>query len=177
MWGAPLSAISGYLPPLESQEFVIGQTSSPQANPALTPLPHGLQAYDNLDEGLAAASQSGKPVFVDISGHGCVNCREMEAKVWSDSRVQKILRDDYVLVVLYMDDKKELPQDKWVTTSSGKVLKQVGRANSYIVKERFGVNAQPNYALLSPTGELLAPVRGYNLDVEEYIAFLKSGLK
>ena len=177
MWGAPLSAISGYLPPLESQEFVIGQTSSPQANPALTPLPHGLQAYDNLDEGLAAASQSGKPVFVDISGHGCVNCREMEAKVWSDSRVQKILRDDYVLVVLYMDDKKELPQDKWVTTSSGKVLKQVGRANSYIVKERFGVNAQPNYALLSPSGELLAPVRGYNLDVEEYIAFLRSGLK
>ena len=177
MWGAPLSAISGYLPPLESQEFVLGQTSIPQANPALTPLPHGLQAYDNLDEGLAAASQSGKPVFVDISGHGCVNCREMEAKVWSDSRVQKILRDDYVLVVLYMDDKKELPQDKWVTTSSGKVLKQVGRANSYIVKERFGVNAQPNYALLSPTGELLAPVRGYNLDVEEYIAFLKSGLK
>ena len=177
MWGAPLSAISGYLPPLESQEFVLGQTSIPQANPALTPLPHGLQAYDNLDEGLAAASQSGKPVFVDISGHGRVNCREMEAKVWSDSRVQKILRDDYVLVVLYMDDKKELPQDKWVTTSSGKVLKQVGRANSYIVKERFGVNAQPNYALLSPTGELLAPVRGYNLDVEEYIAFLKSGLK
>ncbi len=183
MWGAPLSAISGYLPPLESQEFVLGSASvsSPEANlPAnsdMVPLPHGLWAYDNIERGLQAAGQQGKPVFVDISGHGCVNCREMEARVWSDERVQKILREDYVLVVLYMDDKTQLPESKWVTTSSGKVLKQVGRANSYIVKERFGVNAQPNYALLSSEGKLLAPVRGYNLDIDAYIEFLKSGLR
>ncbi len=185
MWGAPLSAISGYLPPLESQEFVLGSdaatTATPvaaiQANPDMQALPHGLWAYDNIESGLEASRQTGKPVFVDISGHGCVNCREMEARVWSDTRVQQILRDDYILVVLYMDDKAQLPESKWVTTSSGKVLKQVGRANSYIVKEKFGVNAQPNYALLSSDGELLAPVRGYNLDVEAYIDFLKSGLK
>ncbi len=183
MWGAPLSAISGYLPPLESQEFVLGSASvsTPEANiPAnsdMVPLPHGLWAYDNIERGLQAAGQQGKPVFVDISGHGCVNCREMEARVWSDERVQKILREDYVLVVLYMDDKTQLPESKWVTTSSGKVLKQVGRANSYIVKERFGVNAQPNYALLSSEGKLLAPVRGYNLDIDAYIEFLKSGLR
>ena len=183
MWGAPLSAISGYLPPLESQEFVLNSesVSAPEANiPAnsdMVPLPHGLWAYDNIERGLQAAGQQGKPVFVDISGHGCVNCREMEARVWSDERVQKILREDYVLVVLYMDDKTQLPESKWVTTSSGKVLKQVGRANSYIVKERFGVNAQPNYALLSSEGKLLAPVRGYNLDIDAYIEFLKSGLR
>ncbi len=185
MWGAPLSAISGYLPPLESQEFVLGQNApvssssapSVQANSDMVPLPHGLWAYDNIDRGLQAAREQGKPVFVDISGHGCVNCREMEARVWSDQRVQKILREDYVLVVLYVDDKTQLPESKWVTTSSGKVLKQMGRANSYIVKERFGVNAQPNYALLSSDGELLAPVRGYNLDVDGYIEFLQSGLK
>ncbi len=185
MWGAPLSAISGYLPPLESQEFVLGSdaapaavpTASAQANPDMQALPHGLWAYDNIESGLEASRQTGKPVFVDISGHGCVNCREMEARVWSDTRVQQILRDDYILVVLYMDDKTQLPESKWVTTSSGKVLKQVGRANSYIVKERFGVNAQPNYALLSSDGELLAPVRGYNLDVEAYIDFLKNGLR
>ncbi len=185
MWGAPLSAISGYLPPLESQEFVLGSDAAPaavptasvQANPDMQALPHGLWAYDNIESGLEASRQTGKPVFVDISGHGCVNCREMEARVWSDTRVQQILRDDYILVVLYMDDKTQLPESKWVTTSSGKVLKQVGRANSYIVKERFGVNAQPNYALLSSDGELLAPVRGYNLDVEAYIDFLKNGLR
>ncbi len=185
MWGAPLSAISGYLPPLESQEFVLGQNApvssssapSVQANSDMVPLPHGLWAYDNIDRGLQAAREHGKPVFVDISGHGCVNCREMEARVWSDQRVQKILREDYVLVVLYVDDKTQLPESKWVTTSSGKVLKQMGRANSYIVKERFGVNAQPNYALLSSDGELLAPVRGYNLDVDGYIEFLQSGKK
>ncbi len=185
MWGAPLSAISGYLPPLESQEFVLGQNApvssssapSVQANSDMVPLPHGLWAYDNIDRGLQAAREQGKPVFVDISGHGCVNCREMEARVWSDQRVQKILREDYVLVVLYVDDKTQLPESKWVTTSSGKVLKQMGRANSYIVKERFGVNAQPNYALLSSDGELLAPVRGYNLDVDGYIEFLQSGKK
>ena len=190
MWGAPLSAISGYLPPLESQEFVISSgavsqsTKTGESEPATVLLPgaqltlaHGLKAYDNLDEALAEAKKQAKPVFVDITGHGCVNCREMEAKVWSDPRVQRILREDYVLCALYMDDKTSLPEAKWVTTSTGKTLKQVGRANSYIVKERFGVNAQPNYALLSPEGELLAPIRGYDLNVEDYIAFLQSGLK
>lgn len=190
MWGAPLSAISGYLPPLESQEFVISSgavsqsTKTGESEPATVSLPgaqltlaHGLKAYDNLDDALAEAKKQAKPVFVDITGHGCVNCREMEAKVWSDPRVLRILREDYVLCALYMDDKTSLPEAKWVTTSTGKTLKQVGRANSYIVKERFGVNAQPNYALLSPEGELLVPIRGYDLNVEDYIAFLQSGLK
>ena len=190
MWGAPLSAISGYLPPLESQEFVISSgavsqsTKTGESEPATVSLPgaqltlaHGLKAYDNLDDALAEAKKQAKPVFVDITGHGCVNCREMEAKVWSDPRVLRILREDYVLCALYMDDKTSLPEDKWAPTPTPNTLKQAARANPHIVKERFGVNAQPNYALLSPEGELLVPIRGYDLNVEDYIAFLQSGLK
>ena len=195
MWGAPLKALSGYLPPMETQDFVLGgaqgaalvpgqpvpdrkaPVSGTDAGPTLV-VAQGLSAYDNIGDALEAGRKAGKPVFVDISGHGCVNCREMEARVWSDPRVKGMLQDDYVLVTLYTDDKTKLPEDKWMTTDTGKVLKDVGRVNSYIVRKRFNVNAQPNYALLdSVTGDLIVPVRGYDLDVEGYIAFLKSGLE
>lgn len=179
MWGAPLKALSGYLPPMETQDFIAGACSQPEdidEGPGLT-IAQGLKAYDNIDDALEAGRKAGKPVFVDISGHGCVNCREMEARVWSDERVRKILDEDYIIVTLYTDDKAKLPESRWITTETGKVLKDVGRVNSHIVRERFNVNAQPNYALLdSRTGELIVPVRGYNLDVESYIKFLKSGL-
>ena len=155
MWGAPLKALSGYLPPLETQDFVLGsfQTVGPEKadSPATlniygseVSLPHGLTGYSNLEDGIAAAKEQGKKVFVDITGHGCVNCREMEARVWSDPRVLQRLRDNYVIVSLYVDDKTKLPESQWVTTDTGKVLKDVGRVNSYLVLERFGVNAQPN---------------------------------
>ena len=183
MFGAPLKALSGYLPPMETQDFVIGQGSvaaapaAPAASAGKTlSLPHGLVGYDNIDEALAESKATGKPVFVDITGHGCVNCREMEARVWSDPSVLSILRDDYIMVALYTDDKLALPESKWVTTESGKVLKDVGRVNSYIARERFGVNAQPNYALLDSDGNLLAPVRGYNLSIEGFVEFLNTGL-
>ena len=139
-------------------------------------MPLGLSGYFNLDEGLAAAKETGKPVFVDITGHGCVNCREMEQRVWSDPRVLEILRNDYILVALYTDDKTKLPESEWVTAENGKVLKDMGRINSYVARNRFGVNAQPNYVLLSPDGAQLMPIRGYNLDVDGFIEFLKSGL-
>ena len=115
-------------------------------------------------------------MFVDIKGHGCVNCREMEQRVWTDPRVQKIMKEDYILVVLYNDDKTKLQEEDWVTTSDGKVLKEIGRANSYLVRTRFDVNAQPNYALLGSDGGLLVPVRGYNLSIDGFIDFLNSGL-
>ncbi len=101
----------------------------------------------------------------------------MESRVWSDPRVLEILRNEYIIVALYTDDKQKLEQEDWVTTDSGDVLKTLGRANSYIVRTRFGVNAQPNYVLLSPDGEQIAPVRGYNLDIPGFIKFLESGLK
>ena len=180
MWGAPLKALSGYLPPMETQDFVIGRYAPPvQAAPEATidavavSLPHGLVGYDNLDDGIAAASASGKKVFVDITGHGCVNCREMEARVWSDPEVLQRLRDNFVIVQLYVDDKARLPESKWVTTETGKVLKDVGRVNSHIVLERFGVNSQPNYFILDSEGNTIAGPRGYSLDVKAFIHFLE----
>lgn len=191
MFGAPLKALSGYLPPITTQDFVIGQgQAAPTATAASqTPedgsksaryglhLPLGLSGYFDLDEGLAAAKEAGKPVFVDITGHGCVNCREMESRVWSDPQVLEILQNDYIIVALYTDDKQKLDKSEWVTTENGDVLKDLGRINSYIVRTRFGVNAQPNYVLLSPDGEMLAPVRGYDLSIPGFVEFLKSGLE
>ena len=190
MWGAPLSKLSGYLPPLTSQDFVLGQNSVNVQTGENTKvagsfgekydlhLPLGLEGYFTIEEGLAAAKESGKPVFVDITGHGCVNCREMESRVWSDPRVLDMLKNDFVIVALYTDDKTRLAEeDQVVDAHTGKVYKDLGRANSYIARTNWNVNAQPNYILLSPEGEMLAPVRGYDLDVNGFIEFLKSGLK
>lgn len=190
MFGAPLKALSGYLPPITSQDFVLGQNNvtAAAASPAAQNvsasgnkydlhLPLGLQGYFTLDEGLAAAREAGKPVFVDITGHGCVNCREMESRVWSSPDVLDILNNDYIIVALYTDDKQKLDEKDWITTESGDVLKTLGRANSYIVRTKFGVNAQPNYVLLSPDGEQLAPVRGYDLSIPGFVEFLNSGIE
>jgi thiol:disulfide interchange protein DsbD len=181
MWGAPLKALSGYMPPLETQDFVLGANAPAAATsaPSTTTLygsevnlPHGLTGYSRLEDGIAAAAEQGKKVFVDITGHGCVNCREMEARVWSDPKVLQRLRNDYVIVSLYVDDKTKLPEDQWVTTDKGKVLKDVGRVNSNLVLERFGVNSQPNYFLLDGEGKILAGPRGYSLDIDAFVKFL-----
>lgn len=186
MWGAPLKALSGYLPPITTQDFVLGQNTgavhSIEAEPVSDSefglhLPLGLNGYFNLEEGLDAAKKTGKPVFVDVTGHGCVNCREMESRVWSDPRVLSMLKNDFVIVALYTDDKQKLDKDEWVTdVESGKVYKDLGRANSYLARTKWNVNAQPNYILLSPEGEVLVPVRGYDLDIDGFVEFLQSGI-
>ncbi|MBQ7253515.1 MAG: thioredoxin family protein [Bacteroidales bacterium] len=179
MWGAPLKALSGYLPPIQTQDFVLGQYSAPAPSQSdafdagkMVTLPHGLSGYSNLDDAIAAAAAQGKKVFVDISGHGCVNCREMEARVWSNPEVLKRLRDDYIIVTLYVDDKTPLPKEKWITNDKGKTLKDVGRVNSDLVMKRFGVNSQPNYFILDSEGNTLAGPRGYNLDADAFVKFL-----
>lgn len=190
MFGAPLKALSGYLPPIETQDFVIwskadGQMPAATVNvnadvtssEGLHQLPLGLTGYYSIDEGLAAAKAAGKPVFIDISGLACVNCREMEQRVWSDPKVLQMLKNDFVIVVLYTDDKAKLPESEWVTTKTGKVLKDRGRVNAYYVRERFGVSAQPNYVILDTEGNQMTPVRGYNLDIDGFVEFLNSGLK
>ncbi|MBQ9526742.1 MAG: thioredoxin family protein [Fretibacterium sp.] len=174
LWGAPLKALSGYLPPMEVKSSELAEGAG---NKYGLKMPLGLPGYFTLEEGLEAAKAENKPVFVDVTGHGCVNCREMEQRVWSDPRVLEILRNHYIIVALYNDDKTPLDPSDWVTTPSGKVLKDLGRVNSYIARERFGVNAQPNYILLSPDGTQLAPPRGYNLDIEGFLAFLAVGLE
>lgn len=182
MFGAPLKALSGYLPPIETQDFIMGSNPSQQVVSIEEAtkgekLPLGLTGYHSMEEGYAAAKASGKPVFLDISGLACVNCREMEQRVWSDPKVLSILKNDFVIVVLYTDDKTKLPESEWVTTSSGKVLKDRGRVNAWFVRENFGVSAQPNYVLLSPDGKQLAPIRGYNTDIDGFVDFLNSGLE
>ena len=193
MWGAPLKALSGYMPPITTQDFVIGQGTSAAHNDAscivcedVAPvadskyglhLPLGLSGYFTLEEGLAAAQKTGKPVFVDVTGHGCVNCREMESRVWSDPEVLSMLKNDFVIVALYTDDKQKLDKEDYVTDAeTGKVYKDLGRANSYTARTKWNVNAQPNYVLLSPEGELLVPVRGYDLSIDGFVEFLQSGL-
>ena len=180
MWGAPLKALSGYMPPLETQDFVIGKYAPAPVQAAPTVdlmgsevnLVHGLTGYSKLEDGIAAAKEQGKKVFVDITGHGCVNCREMEARVWSDPEVLKRLANNFVIVSLYVDDKTKLPEDQWVTTPEGKVLKDVGRVNSNMVLNRFGVNSQPNYFILDGEGNILSGPRGYNLDIDGFVKFL-----
>lgn len=186
MWGAPLRALSGYMPPMETQDFVLSAGSSASVSDpaptrsvdALLPgqirIAHDLPAYDNLEDGLAAAKAAGKPVFLDFTGYGCVNCREMEARVWSDPEVLRRLREDFVIVALHVDDKTKLPEEKWVVNDNGKPLKDVGRVNSYIALKEFGVNAQPNYFLLDGDGRRLAGPRPYNLDIQGFIDFLDS---
>ena len=185
MFGAPLKALSGYLPPISSQDFVIGRgqaasvapsSSSTDANPYGLEMPYGLNGYFKLEDALEAAGKSGKPVFVDVTGHGCVNCREMEARVWSDPRVMDLLSNRFELVALYVDDKTKLREEDWVYASNGDVYKDVGRANAYIAREKFGVNSQPNYILLGPDGRQIGEPRGYNLDIDGFIEFLKQAL-
>lgn len=190
MFGAPLKALSGYLPPISTQDFVLGAvnaSSSGNGEDERTVslygekyglhLPLGLDGYFTIEEGLAAAKASGKPVFVDVTGHGCVNCREMEARVWSDPRVLELLSKKFVVVALYVDDKTKLDEADWVHAANGDVYKEIGRANAYIARTRFEVNSQPNYILLDNDGTQLAPARGYNLDVQGFIDFLNVALK
>lgn len=192
MWGAPLKALSGYMPPITTQDFVMGsgpvQSSesdcticedfvSESAEKYGLHLPLDLKGYFDLEEGLEAAKKAGKPVFVDVTGHGCVNCREMESRVWSAPQVLDMLKNDFVIVALYTDDKQKLDKEDWVTDAeTGKVYKDLGRANSYTARTLWNVNAQPNYILLSPEGDMLVPVRGYDLSVEGFTDFLRSGL-
>ena len=189
MWGAPLSGLSGYLPPISTQDYVVAPGSASHVVVTDAPaagtekkydflhLPHNLEGYFDLEQALDAAKKAGKPVFVDVTGHACVNCREMEQRVWSDPAALDLLRNEFVVCALYVDDKHKLPEEDWVTDAeTGKVYKDLGRVNSYIARERFNVNAQPNYVLLSPEGEILVPTHSYDLSVDNFVKFLKSGI-
>ena len=188
MWGAPLRGLSGYMPPMQSQDFVIGSGSavttseSTSSNDITTvkygdflELPLGLEGFFDLDEAKAYAAKVGKPIFVDFTGHGCVNCREMEARVWSDPTVKAKLENDFVICALYVDDKKQVAKEDWVTTSNGKVLKTLGKINSAFALEAFGANAQPHYVILDADGKQLGDARGYNLDVPAFVEWMDAG--
>jgi len=195
LWGAPLKGISGWLPPAETQDFDInaivrdnpgnGGGIAKSVNITETPkyadilkLPHGLQGYFDYDQALKVSKELNKPVFVDFTGHGCTNCREMENRVWSDPEVLKRLRNNFILVALYVDDKTiELPKKEWYTNANGREIKLLGRKNTEIQINRFKANAQPFYVMLDSDGNLLVPARAYDLNINAFVKFLDSGVK
>ena len=167
LWGAPLKAISAFAPPMNTQDFNLYQ-GSVEAR------------FTDYDLGMAAARAEGKPVMVDFTGFGCVNCRKMEAAVWTDPKVQGLLNDRYVLISLYVDDKTPLPQPLQVTETDGqqRTLRTVGDKWSYLQRTKIGANTQPFYVLLDPaTGKPLNGLRSYDEDIDEYVNFLQTGLK
>jgi thiol:disulfide interchange protein DsbD len=196
MWGAPLKGLSGYLPPLYTQDYTLGSEGTTSTggttheafiNPQTGKvpkysdlpqmhLPHGLTGFFDLDEAQAYAESVGKPLFIDFTGHGCVNCREMEARVWSDPQVLAMLKNDYVVVALMLDDKMELPQSEWIE-AEGRTLKSLGKVNAYRARTEYGVNSQPYYVLQGRGSKVLVPPRGYDLSIEGFVNFLKSGIE
>ncbi|KAA9353688.1 protein-disulfide reductase DsbD family protein [Larkinella humicola] len=186
LWGAPLKALAGYLPPETTQDFGfrgVGN-STPEQNTLgekpkyseLFRLPHGLQGFFDYKQALAYAAKVNKPVFIDFTGHGCVNCREMEARVWAEEPILRRLQNDYVILALYVDDKTELPESAWYTsTYDNKQKKTIGAQNADLQIVRYNNNAQPHYCIVDQTGKLLVKPKNYDLDVNNFAGFLDEG--
>jgi thiol:disulfide interchange protein len=184
LWGAPLKLLSGYLPPITTQQFSLtgssatsNETSSSSTELVLygdlLKIPHGIPGYFDYEQALAAAKREGKPLLIDFTGHGCVNCRKMEENVWVDPQVLKRLKEDFVMVALYIDERLELPESKWYTSSyDGKEKKTLGKQNADFQITRFNNNAQPYYVILDHQEQLLATPRSYNTDIAAFVEFL-----
>lgn len=165
LWGAPLKAISAFAPPLYTQDFNLYDNEV-----------HA--AFDDYEAGMAYAKQHNKPVMIDFSGYGCVNCRKMEASVWTDTRVKDLLENDYVLITLMVDDKTKLPEPIRIQENGKtRTLRTIGDKWSYLQRSKFGANAQPFYILLDNEGKPLAPSYAFDEDVNKYIQFLERGLE
>jgi thiol:disulfide interchange protein DsbD len=187
LWGAPLKALAGYLPPMYTHDFdIVSLTRNEKQNQICEEpkyadflhLPHGLKGYFDYDQALACARQQNKPLFIDFTGHGCTNCREMEANVWADPSVLEKLRDDFVVVALYVDDKTELPESEWYTSKNdNKVKKTIGKQNADLQISNLNNNAQPFYVLVGKDERVLAWPKAYDKSVENFVKFLESGKK
>jgi thiol:disulfide interchange protein DsbD len=165
LWGAPLKSISAFAPPLYTQDFSL-YDDEVHAH------------FDDYEAGMAYAKSVNKPVIVDFSGYGCVNCRKMEASVWTDPKVKNILENDYVLITLMVDDKTKLPKPITIEENGKqRTLKTVGDKWSYLQRSKFGANAQPFYVLLNDEGKLLGPSYAFDENVSHYLDFLRSGIK
>jgi thiol:disulfide interchange protein len=185
LWGAPLKALAGYLPPMHTHDFDLiaaarqenaAETCDAPVHADFLHLPFGLQGYFDYDQAIACARQQNKPLFIDFTGHGCTNCREMEAVVWADPAVLQRLNNDYVVAALYVDDKTELPEEKWYTSSyDGKVKKSIGKQNADLQIRNLNNNAQPFYVLVGKDETVLVTPYSYNRSVEDFVKFLDEG--
>jgi len=183
LWGAPLKAISGFAPPLGTQDFDLGKPMMVEKKSEsgmmmkkyadLFHCPNGLDCFFDFDEAMAYAKKVNKPLFVDFTGHACVNCRKMEASVWSQPQVLKRLTEDFVLVSLYVDDKTELPEaEQYVSKFSGKKIKTIGNKWSDLQSSKYSTNSQPYYLILNHEGQLLTEPHAFDLNIENYVMFL-----
>jgi thiol:disulfide interchange protein len=187
LWGAPLKALAGYLPPMYTHDFdLVSMNRRAAANEICDDpkyseflhLPHGLKGYFDYKQALECARKLDKPLFIDFTGHGCTNCREMEANVWADPAVLERLRNDFVVVALYVDDKTELPQSEWYTSAhDNKVKKTIGKQNADLQITRLNNNAQPFYVLVGKDERVLAWPYAYDKDVNDFVDFLERGKK
>ncbi len=186
LWGAPLKALAGYLPPLYTHDFNLAEdkTNDDALVGCESPLyadflhlPQGLSGYFDYEQALACARQQKKPLFIDFTGHGCTNCREMEAVVWSDPKVLSLLRKEFVVVALYVDDKTLLPEKEWyVSKNDKKEKKTIGKQNADLQISNLENNAQPFYVLLGDDERVLAWPYGYDRSPEKFVKFLERGL-
>ncbi len=188
LFGAPLKALSGLLPPMSTQDFIIGggaghATTEASTQPAIKAkhadfleLPHGLKGYFDYKEALAASKETGKPIFVDFTGHACVNCRKMEEYVWAKPEVLKRLQNDFIIVSLYADERKELPENEWYTSArDGKVKKTIGAQNQDLQITKYNFSAQPQYVIIDGNEKPLSGSRFYDTDEAAFIQFLDDG--
>jgi len=188
MFGAPLKFISSFLPPMTTQDFVLGTNTGGSIAPAFN-LPegknvksgaHGLIKFLDFDEGMKYAKLNKKPVFLDFTGLGCVNCKKMEADVWADGRVLNMLQNDYVIISLYVDDRTSLPEEKQYISDFGgreRKIRTIGNKWSDFQARNYGVNSQPYYILLDNNNEMLTEPRAYNLNIDLFVDFLRTGLE
>lgn len=197
LWGAPLKGISGFLPPMESQNFNIEKIVA-ENTPAISAgtvqvgklpadrkyadqlhVPLGFEAFFDLDEAKIYARQQGKPVFIDFTGKTCANCREMEHYVWTDPEVKRLLNDEFIMCSLYADENTiELPEEEWVVDEKGRTLKTLGRKNLNYQKTEFNMNAQPYYVIVNADGKVLtAENYKYDRDVKKFVAWLNEGIR
>ena len=191
LWGAPLKGLSGYLPPMYTHDFdvpglVRQSTTDPNAQELCEDpkyadflhLPHGLKGYFDYDQAMACAKRQNKPLFIDFTGHGCVNCRKMEDNVWSNPRVLRRLKENFVIVALYVDERQDLKESEYYTAKyDGKVKTTIGRKNAAFQIDRFENNAQPYYILLDNNEKLLMPPQGYNTDIDAFVDFLDQAVE
>ncbi len=182
MFGAPLKGISGYLPPMSTQDFrVDGNPKNHNTQVKygdFLHIPNNLEGYFDLDEAIAAAKEQNKPIFVDVTGHACNNCREMESYVWSDTKVTRLMSEDYIVCALYVDDKTALAEGDYYTNENGVEMRELGRKNAAIAIDRWGINAQPGYVLLTPDGQSMVSPKtmSYDREISHFVDFLETGL-
>jgi len=191
MWGAPLKSISAFLPPSATQDFDLSVANFAGSAPVHAGgktkkyheifhergTPKGFDPYYDYEEGIAVAKELGKPALIDFTGWNCVNCRKMEANVWTDPKVAALLREEFVMIELFVDDRTELPAgEQYVSAYSGKKINTIGKKNSDFQAATFNSNSQPLYVMVGSDGKALLPPTGANYDVAVYAAYLQQGI-